>query len=124
MDDKDEIKLKIRNRLYNVLKITGLNQKEFAEAIGMNEAAFCQVLSCKRDMPQKYIYTISKKYNMSINWLMGENVPQYEPQESLGKILADIATDPQLSKAVQQLSLLSDTDKITVCALINSLSTK
>lgn len=74
-------------------------KKEFAESIGLNHAQIIADWEGGRNSSYKnYLYVISAKYNVSVEWLKGETdkkkpIPEDELDAELKRLLMDLRPD-------------------------------
>lgn len=82
MDKKVEQQIKLaKNRLKLIRESVALNQKQFAQKLGVDESTYSRYESTKTDniktMPQALISTICVEYGINPAWLMGYEVEKH-----------------------------------------------
>jgi len=62
----------MKERLKELINVRlGITQAEFADAVGITQAAISQYLSGSREPSAKILTQISKIYHVSTDWLLG-----------------------------------------------------
>lgn len=62
--------LKLSNRVKQVRITLNLNQSEFSSSLGVDQAYVSQLENGKASIRSKMILALSKKYKISIDWLL------------------------------------------------------
>jgi len=59
------------HRIKEIIQFTGLNQKEFAEKIGISGNAITELLKGRsKGLSEQSLYALVKNFNVNINWLL------------------------------------------------------
>ena len=66
--------VKMGNRIYTARQAKGLKQLEIGQKLGMSQANYSNIESGKQDISVALIVEIASILDVSIAWLIGENI--------------------------------------------------
>lgn len=120
-------------RLNQILKERNIKQKDILDLVlpicekyglKMNKSDISQYVSGKVEPNQRKLVALAEALNVSETWLMGYESKDFFSDEELGKSVARLNNDKNISEAMVKLSKLQPEDKKMVVNLINSLYDK
>lgn len=120
-------------RLNQILKERNIKQKDILDLVlptcekyglKMNKSDISQYVSGKVEPNQRKLVALAEALNVSETWLMGYESKEFFSDEELGKSVARLNNDKNISEAMVKLSKLQPEDKEMVVNLINSLYDK
>lgn len=98
-----------------------LSQREMAARLGYTDhTTLTRIEAGKVDLPQSRIVKIAEVLGVTPGYIMGW---EQEP-EDMGALAAMVLKDPGLLKLVKNYSVLDESDRATVAALVSSLAEK
>lgn len=96
-----------RERIAELIQISGDNQSEMANKAGINRSAICRYLAGTQEPNQKSIDKIATAYRVSPAWLMGY----------------DVSMETKSDKSIlKMLNMLTDKDKDFIIKTIEYLA--
>lgn len=99
----------------------GLSQRELAVRLGYNDhTTLTRIEGGKVDLPQSRLVKIAEVLGVTPGFLMGW---EQEPEEA-GALAAKMLQDPAAFRLLQNFLTLSQSDRQTVSALVDSLAEK
>ena len=120
-------------RLNQILKERNIKQKDILDLVlpicekyglKMNKSDISQYVSGKVEPNQRKLVALAEALNVSETWLMGYESKEFFSDEELGKSVARLNNDKNISESMIKLSKLQPEDKKMVVNLINSLYEK
>jgi transcriptional regulator with XRE-family HTH domain len=98
-----------------------LSQREMAARLGYTDhTTLTRIEAGKIDLPQSRIVKIAEVLGVTPGYIMGW---EQEP-EDMGALAAMVLKEPGLLKLVKNYSVLDESDRATVAALVESLAGK
>ena len=95
---KNYIIPKINQRLYHLLKDTGLSKKEFGALLGVSQSQISNIFLGKRGVTPMMVKLLEVKLNINVLWLEEGEPPMYRESRDNGNhqvpLIADIPAGP------------------------------
>lgn len=73
----------VLNRILDLLKENGKNQKELSKALGINASAVTEWKKGKMKSYNHYLYQIAEFFNVSVDYLLGKSPVRHNTMEIL-----------------------------------------
>lgn len=108
--------MEIIERISDICKKNGTTVTNLEKELGYSNGSLAKA----KDIPSSRILEISQRFNVSMNYIMTGNMPDYS--EESAHLVAKIRNDTELNKALLKYFELSDIKKKHVIELINLLS--
>jgi transcriptional regulator with XRE-family HTH domain len=118
---QEVIKMTIGERIKTRRNEMGLSLRDAAARLGYNDhTTLSRIEAGKVDLPQSRIVKFAEVLGVTPGYIMGW---EQEP-EDMGALAAMVLKDPGLLKLVKNYSVLDESDRATVAALVSSLAEK
>ena len=111
--------MKIIERISKLCKDNGTTVTNLEKELGYSNGSLAKA----KDIPSSRILEISKRFKVSMDWIMTGKEPELKEYSSeTAHLVSKIRNDTELSKALLKYFELSDVKKKHVVELINLLS--
>ncbi len=108
--------MEIIERISDICKKNGTSITKLERELGYSNGSLAKA----KDIPSSRILEIANYFNVSMNWIMTGNIPDYS--EESAHLVGKIRNDIELSKALMKYFDLSEAKKKCVIELINLFS--
>ena len=102
----------VLNRILDLLKENGKNQKELSKALGINASAVTEWKKGKMKSYNHYLYQIAEFFNVSVDYLLGKSPVRHNTMEILRTDSSSYAPIPVVGNVAAGYAALAETDII------------
>ena len=102
----------VLNRILDLLKENGKNQKELSKALGINASAVTEWKKGKMKSYNHYLYQIAEFFNVSVDYLLGKSPVRHNTMEILRTDSSSYVPIPIVGNVAAGYTALAETDII------------